>query len=85
MQDELVERDFTAQGPNELCLADIIEHWTAALVPVDLSGALFLCAAGRTGHIEGNSSSANPHAGVRVARQISLDVASDASNNSSRC
>ena len=37
MHDNLVERDFTAQGPNELWLTDITEHWTA-------EGKLYLCA-----------------------------------------
>nr|WP_206473170.1 DDE-type integrase/transposase/recombinase [Dietzia sp. KRD202] len=35
--DDLVERDFTATGPNELWLTDITEHWTA-------EGKLYLCA-----------------------------------------
>ena len=26
--DDLVKRDFTATGPNQLCLTDITEHWT---------------------------------------------------------
>jgi len=29
VHDDLVERDFTAAGPNELWLTDITEHWTA--------------------------------------------------------
>ncbi len=35
--DDLVRRDFTADAPNELWLADITEHWTA-------EGKLYLCA-----------------------------------------
>ncbi len=35
--DDLVERDFTAAGPDELWLTDITEHWT-------LEGKLYLCA-----------------------------------------
>ena len=37
MHDDLVERDFTAAGPNELWLTDITEHWTT-------EGKLYLCA-----------------------------------------
>ena len=37
VHDDLVERDFTAAGPNELWLTDITEHWTA-------EGKLYLCA-----------------------------------------
>ena len=37
VHDDLVERDFTAQGPNELWLTDITEHWTS-------EGKLYLCA-----------------------------------------
>ena len=29
VHDDLVERDFTAAGPNELWLTDITKHWTA--------------------------------------------------------
>ena len=35
--DDLVRRDFTADGPNRLWLADITEHHTA-------EGKLYLCA-----------------------------------------
>jgi transposase InsO family protein len=35
--DDLVRRDFTADAPNELWLADITEHWTT-------EGKLYLCA-----------------------------------------
>ncbi len=35
--DDLVRRDFTATGPNELWLTDITEHWTR-------EGKLYLCA-----------------------------------------
>jgi transposase InsO family protein len=35
--DDLVRRNFTADGPNQLWLADITEHWTA-------EGKLYLCA-----------------------------------------
>ena len=35
--DDLVERDFTADAPNRLWLADITEHWTG-------EGKLYLCA-----------------------------------------
>jgi transposase InsO family protein len=37
VHDDLVERDFTATGPNELWLADITEHRTA-------EGKLYVCA-----------------------------------------
>ena len=37
VHDDLVERDFTAAGPNELWLTDITEHRTA-------EGKLYLCA-----------------------------------------
>jgi putative transposase len=37
VHDDLVERDFTAEGPNVLCLTDITEHWTD-------EGKLYLCA-----------------------------------------
>lgn len=37
VHDDLVERDFTAHGPNQLWLADITEHWTR-------EGRLYLCA-----------------------------------------
>ena len=35
--DDLVRRDFTADAPNQLWLADITEHWTS-------EGKLYLCA-----------------------------------------
>jgi putative transposase len=35
--DDLVRRNFTSDGPNQLWLADITEHWTA-------EGKLYLCA-----------------------------------------
>src|SRR3954449_3133682 len=37
VHDDLVRRDFTAQGPNQLWLTDITEHWTG-------EGKLYLCA-----------------------------------------
>jgi transposase InsO family protein len=37
IHDDLVERDFTAEAPNRLWLADITEHWTG-------EGKLYLCA-----------------------------------------
>jgi transposase InsO family protein len=37
VHDDLVQRDFTADAPNELWLADITEHWTG-------EGKLYLCA-----------------------------------------
>ncbi len=37
VHDDLVQREFTADGPNELWLSDITEHWTA-------EGKLYLCA-----------------------------------------
>jgi putative transposase len=37
VHDDLVERDFTADAPNRLWLADITEHWTR-------EGKLYLCA-----------------------------------------
>lgn len=37
VHDDLVQRDFTASGPNRLWLADITEHWTR-------EGKLYLCA-----------------------------------------
>lgn len=37
VHDDLVQRDFTAQAPNQLWLADITEHWTG-------EGKLYLCA-----------------------------------------
>jgi transposase InsO family protein len=37
VHDDLVQRDFTADGPNQLWLTDITEHWTA-------EGKLYLCA-----------------------------------------
>lgn len=37
VHDDLVQRDFTADGPNRLWLADITEHRTA-------EGKLYLCA-----------------------------------------
>ncbi|BDE14937.1 hypothetical protein MKCMC460_37970 [Mycobacterium sp. 20KCMC460] len=37
MHDDLVERDFTAEGPNQLWLSDITEHRTG-------EGKLYLCA-----------------------------------------
>ncbi|MFI7492996.1 transposase [Micromonospora echinaurantiaca] len=37
VHDDLVQRDFTADGPNQLWLADITEHHTA-------EGKLYLCA-----------------------------------------
>ncbi|WHU49902.1 IS3 family transposase [Gordonia sp. L191] len=37
VHDDLVERDFTADSPNELWLTDITEHWTD-------EGKLYLCA-----------------------------------------
>jgi len=37
VHDDLVQREFTADAPNELWLADITEHWTA-------EGKLYLCA-----------------------------------------
>ncbi len=37
VHDDLVNRDFTAAGPNQLWLTDITEHWTG-------EGKLYLCA-----------------------------------------
>lgn len=37
VHDDLVERDFTADAPNTLWLADITEHWTS-------EGKLYVCA-----------------------------------------
>ena len=37
MHDDLVERDFTAEAPNQLWLTDVTEHKTA-------QGKLYLCA-----------------------------------------
>jgi putative transposase len=37
VHDDLVERDFTAERPDQLWLTDITEHWTA-------EGKLYLCA-----------------------------------------
>lgn len=37
VHDDLVQRAFTAKGPNELCLTDITEHPTG-------QGKLYLCA-----------------------------------------
>lgn len=37
VHDDLVNRDFTANGPNQLWLTDITEHWTG-------EGKLYLCA-----------------------------------------
>ena len=37
VHDDLVEREFTADAPNQLWLADITEHWTG-------EGKLYLCA-----------------------------------------
>lgn len=37
VHDDLVERDFTAEGPNQLWLSDITEHRTR-------EGKLYLCA-----------------------------------------
>jgi putative transposase len=37
VHDDLVKRDFTAEAPNQLWLADITEHWTG-------DGKLYLCA-----------------------------------------
>lgn len=37
VHDDLVQRDFTADGPNQLWLTDITEHWTA-------EGKLYMCA-----------------------------------------
>jgi len=37
VHDDLVQRDFTANAPNQLWLADITEHWTG-------EGKLYLCA-----------------------------------------
>ena len=37
VHDDLVERDFTAEGPNRLWLTDITEHWTG-------EGKVYLCA-----------------------------------------
>ena len=37
VHDDLVQRDFTADGPNQLWLTDITEHWTG-------EGKLYLCA-----------------------------------------
>jgi transposase InsO family protein len=37
VHDDLVRRDFTAEAPNQLWLADITEHWTR-------EGKLYLCA-----------------------------------------
>ncbi len=37
VHDDLVRRSFTADGPNQLWLTDITEHWTA-------EGKLYLCA-----------------------------------------
>jgi putative transposase len=37
VHDDLVQRDFTADAPNQLWLADITEHWTG-------EGRLYLCA-----------------------------------------
>ncbi len=37
VHDDLVQRDFTADAPNQLWLADITEHWTG-------EGKLYLCA-----------------------------------------
>lgn len=37
VHDDLVKRDFTAAGPNQLCLAEITEHRTG-------EGKLYLCA-----------------------------------------
>ena len=37
VHDDLVERDFTAEGPNQLWLSDITEHRTG-------EGKLYLCA-----------------------------------------
>ena len=37
VHDDLVKRDFTAEGPNQLWLTDITEHWTG-------EGKLYCCA-----------------------------------------
>lgn len=37
VHDDLVQREFTADGPNQLWLTDITEHWTG-------QGKLYLCA-----------------------------------------
>lgn len=52
VHDDLVRRDFTAQGPNELWLTDITEHPTA-------EGTLYLCAVkdAWSGRIVGDSMS----------------------------
>ncbi len=42
VHDDLVERDFTAVGPNQLWLTDITEHRTAGIQAAE--GKLYLCA-----------------------------------------
>ena len=60
--DDLVERDFTAVGPNELWLTDITEHWTA-------EGKLYLCAFKDvySGRIVGYSIDSRIKSGLAVA------------------
>lgn len=58
VHDDLVKRDFTADGPNRLWLADITEHRTG-------EGKLYLCARSRTCGPTGSSATASTHAGNR--------------------
>lgn len=47
VHDDLVERDFTAEAPNQLWLSDITEHRTGALQPSSLTS---MCSNSRGGH-----------------------------------
>ncbi|MBQ6640610.1 MAG: IS3 family transposase [Saccharopolyspora sp.] len=62
VHDDLVERDFTAESPNELWLTDITEHWTD-------EGKLYLCAIkdACSGRIVGYSIDSRMHSRLAVA------------------
>ncbi len=62
VHDDLVERDFTAESPNQLWLTDITEHWTD-------EGKLYLCAIkdACSGRIVGYSIDSRMQSGLAVA------------------
>lgn len=64
--DDLVRRDFTAAGPNQLWLTDLTEHWTN-------EGKLYLCAI--------KDVWSNRIVGYSIADRMESKIAVDALNN----
>ena len=62
VHDDLVERDFTADNPNELWLSDITEHWTD-------EGKLYF-ARSKMSALGGSSATASTPAGNHVSPSV---------------